>query len=217
MRIFLFTFLCLLVFACSKENKNFNSRFTIINAVPDATGFTLLVGDVVVDSGVPFGIPKYNMIAPAATTTIKWKHQGSAVYDTILKTDVPNAADFSLFFYDSLKKKKSFLIRDLWQQPNSKTQGYIRFFPMVIGASRQMLANDTNKVLVPETAFGAFPEKFTPIDSFTTKLRLYNGSDLLDSIPFASVQPGKSYSIYAIGVLKQTGSRKPKLILHQHQ
>ncbi|MES2649944.1 MAG: hypothetical protein V4717_23910 [Bacteroidota bacterium] len=217
MRQFLLPLLIILLVACSKENKNFNSRFTIINAVPDGNSFTLLVGDIVVDSGIQFGNPKFNLTAPAATTTVRWKHQGVPGFDSAIKTDVANNADFTLFFYDSLKYFKSYLIRDEWKQAASKTKGYIRFFQMVIGAGRLKLANDTNKVLVAETSFGAFSGKFIEIDSFITKLRLYNGTAILDSIASARVEPGKSYSIYAVGVLNQTDAKKPRLIIHEHQ
>ena len=216
MRIYSIFFLYFLA-SCSKENKIYNSRFTILNAVPNSTAFTLMVGDNKVDSVSKYGLPEYALAAPAATTTMQWKHNASTGFDSTLVTDIPNGSDYTLLFFDSLNRYQGYLVRDQWQQAYSDRQGYYRFFPMVIGAEQLMLTNDTNKVLVPERNFGSFNPAFTTIDTFTTKLRLYNGNKLLDSIPGATVRPGKSYSIYAIGVLNNTTDRKPKIIMHEHE
>ena len=91
---------------------------------------------------------------------------------------------------------------------------------MIINAGNLALTNDTGKVLLGSQSFGNFISSrasFTAIDSFTTKLRLFNDNILLDSIPAAAVLPGKSYSIYAIGVLNATGDKRPRLIMHEHQ
>jgi hypothetical protein len=205
---------------CKKEDKNYNSRFTILNAVPDNKGFTITVGNQTLDSTLPYGIPQYEIQAPAATTEIKWKSNLSSAFDTTILTDIPNGTDYTLLFFDSLGKYESYLVRDQWEQPSSATKGYIRFFPMIINADNLALTNDTGKILLGSQSFGNFISSgasFNAIDSFTTKLRLFNDSTLLDSIPAAAVLPGKSYSIYAIGVLNATGDKRPRLIMHEHQ
>jgi hypothetical protein len=91
---------------------------------------------------------------------------------------------------------------------------------MIINANALSITNDTNKVLIPSRAFGDFagkPAPFTSIDTVVTKLRLYNNSVLLDSLPNATILPGKSYSLYAVGVLGATGDKRPRMILHRHE
>ncbi len=216
MRIYLAFILCLLL-ACKKENQNYISRFTIVNAVPNSSAFTLIVGKDVIDSTVLYGIPKYNLPAAAGTTDVRWKLNGAADFDSSFFADLPNASDFSLIFYDSINRFKSVLLRDNWKQPESKSKGYIRFFPLIIGANQQQLANDTNKILVSAKTFASFTDAFTAIDTFTTKLRLYNGTKLLDSLPAATIQHGKSYSVYAIGILNAKGKNKPRMIMYEHE
>jgi len=219
MRIYL-VFLVGLLTSCSKENKNYNSRFTIINAVPNSSAFTLRLGGHTIDSTSKYGFPEYELVAPAATTTMQWKHNASTGFDSTLFTDVPNGSDYTLLFFDSLSRYQSYLVLDQWKQAYSKTQGYYRFFPMVIGGTELRITNDTLKVLIGPRNFADFTSSsssFTVIDTFTTKLRLYNGSKLLDSIPGASIQPGKSYSIYAIGVINNTTDKRPRIIMHEHE
>ena len=165
-------------------------------------------------------VPVYNKETIAATTNINWKQNGAGNYDSSFTADIPNGSDFTLLFYDSLNSYKSFLVRDNWEQPASDAKGYIRFFPMVVNGTELRITNDTIKVLIGPTTSGGFTNAtgaFTPIDTFSTKLRLFDKNVLLDSLPGTSILPGKSYTLYAIGVLGSTGDKRPRLILHQHE
>jgi hypothetical protein len=205
--------------ACTKENNNYHSRFTLLNAVPNSKGYTIKVGDNTLDSSLPYGEPLYNIQAPAATTLMQWKSNLSTGFDSSLLTDIPNGSEYTLLFFDSLGKYQSYLVQDQWEQPSSKTQGYVRFFPMIINGDSLTLTNDTGKILIGSQSFGNFLSgaTFYPVDTLHNTLRLFNKRTLIDSIPSAEILPGKSYTIYAIGVLNQTGDKRPRMIWHEHE
>jgi hypothetical protein len=208
------------VLACKKENANYTVRMTVLNAVPDADSFAIYAGGSQVSSFGIFGRPDDNLSVAAITDSIGWKIKSRAAFDSIFIADLPNGEDFTMLFYDSASRYKPYLVRDNWKQPASDRKGYYRFFPMIINANAITITNDTNKVLIPSRSFGDFAiglSPFSEIDSFTTKLRLYNNNVLLDSMPNASILPGKSYTLYAVGVLNGTGDKRPRMILHRHE
>lgn len=214
-----------LLTACQKEQANYTANITILNAVPDAPGFDVRVGAVTIGSTNAFGLPDYNVQMPAVTDTVGWKPRGAAAYDSLMLTDLPSGADFTLLFFDSMSRRKSLLLRDRWQQPASESQGYLRFFPMIVGTDTLRLTNDTLGVLSGLRFFGDFYKHsnagaFTAIDTMHTVLRLLNKRantiDTIASLPAAAILPGKSYSLYAVGVRGQLGAKQPRLILHEH-
>jgi hypothetical protein len=157
-----------------------------------------MVGDNKVDSASKYGLPEYALAAPAATTTMQWKHNASTGFDSTLVTDIPNGSDYTLLFFDSLSRYQSYLVRDQWQQLSIAR--VITGFSMVIGAEQLMLTN-------------------TPIRSWFGRILAALTRHLQPSIlsqpnsgyimvPNCWTQfPGQpcdrvSYSIYAIGVLK---------------
>lgn len=220
MRILIVILLVSVIVCCKKENKDYHARFTLLNAVPNSNSFRLTVGDAVVDSAIEYGKPVYNAPAPATTSTLRWKHNGPGGADSSIFTDVPAGIDFTLLFYDSLDKKKVFLVRDKLKKTSANSRAAIRFFPLVIGAAQQNLRNDTGKILINAKSFGSFNpagSDFTELDSVTTSLKLYNGADLLDSIPRTHIEAGMHYTVFAIGVLNDTGDKKPRLILHRNE
>ena len=217
-RKLLVLFLVLFI-ACKKENKNYNSRFTLVNAVPDSKAFRFSFANIVVDSVLVYGKTVYEKTVPASTSVMEWAHTASPAFDTSFITDIPNASDYTVLFYDSLAKRKAFIVKDIWKK-NSDNKGFIRFFPMVIGGQQLNIRNDTNKIIINTKSFGSFAPSgsdFTEVDTFTTKLRLYEGAILLDSLPGTTIAAGKSYSIYAIGVLNEAGDKRPRMIIHQHE
>ena len=213
-------FVLLLGFAsCKKENKNYYSRWTLINAVPDSRDYSFSFAGETIDSTLVYGIPLYEKQAPATTGTMEWKHNTSPLNDSSFITDIPNGTDFTFIVYDSLGRQKTWLQKDDWKRSSDK-KGYIRFFPLVMGGKLLNIRNDTNKTIIPSRAFGSFSNPgsdFIEVDSFTTKLRLYENATLLDSLPNTTIAAGHSYTIYAVGVLGQAGSKRPKMIIHQHE
>ena len=215
----LLVFFLVVFIACKKENKNYNSRFTLVNAVPDSKVFRFSFAETIVDSVLVYGMPVYEKNVPASTSVMEWAHTASPVFDTSFITDIPNASDYTVLFYDSLAERKAFIVKDIWKKESDK-KGYIRFFPVVIGGQQLNIRNDTNKTIINPKSFGSFAASgsdFTEVDTFTTKLRLYEGAILLDSLPGTTIAAGKSYSIYAIGVLNAGGEKRPRMILHQHE
>ena len=63
-RNLLVIFLVLLI-ACKKENKNYNSRFTLVNAVPDSKAFLFSFANTVVEPDLLYGMPVYEKTVPA--------------------------------------------------------------------------------------------------------------------------------------------------------
>jgi hypothetical protein len=150
---------------------------------------------------------------------MEWSHSASPSFDSSFITDIPNASDYTVLFYDSLADRKTFIVKDIWEKKSDK-KGYIRFFPLVMYGNALNIRNDTNKTIITQKSFGNFSGSggdFTEVDTFTTKLRLYEGSVLLDSLPGTTIAAGKSYSIYAIGVLNTSGEKRPRMIIHMHE
>lgn len=220
MRLLCLIVIVVFVVACKNENKNFHSRFTLVNAVPNSNGFTFKVGTNVIDPNIVYGKPNYEVQTPAATTMIEWLHNGSPLVDSSFLTDIPNGTDFQMIFYDSIGVLKTYLQQDFWKQPASSSTAYIRLMPLVINANNLLVTNDTNKAVLPSTGFGNFfaaGQDFNPVDTTVTKLKLFNSSQLLDSLTGIKLLAGRSYTIYAMGVLGATDDKKPKMIMHLHQ
>lgn len=216
---------CMVAFAaaCSKENPNYTVRISMLNAVPNSASFTVAVAEQVINNNLQYGKPAFYLPAPAATSLVQWKRNSSAGYDSSFTTDLPNAADFTLLFFDSARKYQTVMMRDDWRQPNSNNQGYLRFLPMVVNATALRLVNDTGRSLVTGRSFADFKTNFT-LRSFTAMdtttnntFKLYNGATLIDSIKNTTIAPGSSYTIYAYGVLNATGTNRPKLLIHKHE
>jgi hypothetical protein len=217
MRIIFIAIVIVALNACGKENKNYKSSFTLVNAVPNSNGFTLEAGNVVVDNNIMFGSPRFGVTAPAATTTFHLKHNSGTLIDTSFLTDIPNGSKFLLFFYDSLGKLKTFLARETWQQTASSSQAYLRLMPMVINAATLQVANDTNRILIPSQTFGDFgtaTTDFAAVDTTVSKLKFFQGTSAIDSITGVKLLAGHSYTIYATGVLGASGDKKPVFLLH---
>ncbi len=213
-------YIAILLAGCKKEATNYWVRMTVLNSVPDAAAIDIYAASEKLDAATRFGQPDFYLPLPAVTDSIKWKISGSSSYDSAFLADLPNGYDYTLLFYDSASRYKPYLIKDDWQQPSSETKGYIRFFPMIVGATSIAITNDTGKVLLSGRSFGDFKSKtgsFTAIDSFQTKLRLYNNNVLLDSIVGATILPGKSYTIYGVGVLNASGDKRPRFFIQEHQ
>ena len=209
--------------SCNKDNANYSTRITMLNAVPIGSTFTIVVNDEILSSNLQYGVPSFNVPSIAATTNVKWKRNTSTTFDSSFNTDLPNATDFTLLFFDSAKKYQAVLMPDYWQQATSKSQSYLRFLPMINSANNLRLTNDSGKTIISNRGFGDFINNtnyrgFEAADTTTkNKLKLYNGNVLIDSLQSVNLKPGKSYSIYAIGILNSTGVTKPKMIIHEHE
>lgn len=216
----IFLFAGLFFVSCKKENPNYTTRFTILNAVPNSNRFTVAVGDDKLDSTIIFGELQPYLTAPAATTTLSWKNNASADWDSSFLTDLRNGTDYTLLFYDSLQRYKPYLVKDDWQPSSSATKGWLRFFPMTIGTKTLTLTNDTGKVIMGSQSFAKFASAntaaFTEVDTFHTTLLLFSDTILISKLPNAAILPGKSYSLYATGVVNATGDKEPKMILQEH-
>ncbi|TAD81844.1 MAG: DUF4397 domain-containing protein [Bacteroidetes bacterium] len=219
-------FCCVLLLfwaGCQKPNANFNTRISMLNAVPGTLPFSVEINGRVLTNNLLYGSAKFYEPTPSATTTVRWKRNSSTGFDSSFVTDLPNGTDFTLLFFDSVQRYQTVLMRDNWQQPKSGSQGYLRLLPMVVNARSLRLTNDTGRTIISGRAFADFKNStslqgFTATDTTTNNTyKLFNGSVLLDSIMGVNVLGGTSYSIYAIGVLNATGVNKPKLVLHQHQ
>jgi len=207
------------LYSCKKENKNYNSRWTLVNAVPNSRDYSFSFAGEMIDSTLAYGLPLYEKTAPATTGIMEWKHNTIPFNDSSFMTDIPNGQDYTFIFYDSIGRQKTWLQKDDWKKSSDK-KGYLRFFPLVIGSKLLNIRNDTNKTIIQSRAFGSFlatGSDFLEVDTFTTKLRLYENATLLDSLPNTTILAGHSYSIYAIGVLGQSGDKRPKMIIHQHE
>lgn len=215
-------YIAFFISACKKESLNYSARMTILNSVPDASSFDVYAGGGKLNAITAFGKPDYYLSVPAITDSIKWKISSRALFDSAFVADLPNGRDFTVLFYDSASRLTSYMVKDDWQQPASDKQGYYRFFPMIVNANALKITNDTGKTLMSGRGFGDFQKRvelgsFSAIDSFTTKLKLYNNNVLIDSIPGATIVPGKSYTIYGVGVLNATGDKRPRFFLQEHQ
>lgn len=211
---------------CKKENKDYNVRIALMNATPDGTGFDVWVGGQKLDATATYGLPGNYTPAPALTDTIRWKLSSRTAYDTSFLGDLPNGTDFTLLFYDSAQRYKSMLLRDRWQETASANKAYIRFFPMLVGGDSitvRRYLNDSTQINLSGVRrfadFNASPSAghFAEVDSSGTKWWLYNKSEKLDSINRQQLVPGKAYTIYIIGVVGNTDSRKPRLVVYGHQ
>jgi len=184
-RVLIFILPAVLLAGCTKENANYSARLTLLNAVPNSTGFTVEIGGNKLDSTLPYGMLQPTLQTPAATTVVQWKSNTSAGYDSSFTTDLANGTDYTLLFYDSLKKYRPYLVKDDWKQPASETKGYIRFFPMIINSRTLTLTNDTGKVLMNSQTFANFASAntapFKQIDTFHTTLLLFSDTTLISS------------------------------------
>lgn len=204
---------------CKKEDRNYSCRVTVVNAVPNSAGFTVGFDNYILDSAILYGRPEFDVAVPATTAMIQWKNNLSTNFDSSFIADLPNGTNYTLLFFDSLSRYQSYFVKDEKPASTGDKQGFIRLFPMIINASQLRITNDTFKVLLGPQNFGSFfntVQSFTAIDSFTTQLRLFNNNTIIDSLPNVTVAAGKSYSLYAIGVIGATGEKRPRLLIQEH-
>lgn len=228
-RIITLVVIILVAWACKKENANYTARFTLLNASPDATGFDVKVAGQDLNPSLDFGVLSDYINVPALTDSIQWKLKGAAKYDSSFIGDIPVGSDFSLLFFDSVNstsKYQTYFFRDHWQQPASENKAYIRFFPMLVGGDSlnviryvndSVLGNLSGSRKFGDFVGGSSGANFATVDTFSQKMWLYNGSVKLDSINIQTLKPGKSYSVYIVGVIGNTTTRKPKMIVHEHE
>jgi hypothetical protein len=217
----------LLVFACKKDNANFNARVTFLNASPDAPGFDIMMSGEQLSPTLAYGLPDEYVSVPALTDSIKWRLKGRSRYDTAFIGDIPNGTDFTMLFFDSASNYKTYFFKDRWQQPPSTDKAYLRFFPLVVGGDSLAVTafiNDTTiRNMSGRRVFADFTtvstgNSFTPFDTLNTKFWLYNKKSALDSISNLRLQAGKSYTIYLLGVLGETtAARKPRILVYEHK
>jgi hypothetical protein len=211
--------------ACEKENPNYRSRITLWNAVPNSNGFDITAGSEV-HKNLLFNQPGYNTGVGSGTLSFSWGKTGASAADSLFVTDLKAGADYSLLFFDSLGKYRTYFTRDHWQQTPQEGKTFVRFFAMIIGGDALTVENDTGRVIIGTHSFADFGLDplglaFAPIDSLTNKLRLVQGSGsgrrVLDSITNVRLEEGRSYSFYASGVIGNTGTAKPRLFMQKHE
>ena len=142
--------------ACQKTSEAYYTHFTVLNASPDANGFTIQIGNEKLAAVSTYGIPDYAVPAPAITDSMQWKITSHTSWDSSFLTDLANGANFTLLFFDSSKRYQTYMVRDNWSQPASDSKGYLRIFPMLIGGDSLTLRDDTLKVLTSKRSFADF-------------------------------------------------------------
>jgi|GEM_PF-3648095 hypothetical protein len=206
---------------CKKENATYQSTFTVFNAVPGNTAFELLVNGAKLPEVYRYGAPATEQLMPSFTGSFGWSKAGISVADSTYKTDFSNESSYTLVFYDSLAKYKTYLVRDIFFDEASKNKCGIRLFAATINATNLTITNDTGRVLLGNRKFanfsGQIENAFSEIDtSSSTVLRLYHNSSLLDSVSGVKLEPGRSYSCFTSGILNGNGAFRPRLFLQLH-
>ncbi|HMP91684.1 MAG TPA: hypothetical protein PKD90_02360, partial [Phnomibacter sp.] len=137
----------------------------------------------------------------------------------------PAGKGFTLLFYDSAQRYKTWLVRTDWAQTPVAGKAFLQMLPMIMGGSNLSIENDTGRVLFSGRRFADFANQntmvFTQVDTTRLKLRLVQGTgasrQVLDSFNSFGLQQGRSYTIFTSGVLGQAGNYRPRMWVYAHE
>ncbi len=232
--------LCFVLWACKKGNDSFKSTTTLLNASIGMPAITMnLNGDTII-SNVAFGAIRYNVSNPSGTYALTFTVNGSTTPLYSVNTGFSSGGSYTSIVYDSANPIVPANSAHLYFQndvfPSSITDGKcsIRFFDLMTDAGTTdttghvFVKIDTGTAVVygkyyfGTRSFGDFggSNAFAEADTTTAWLKVVRDTTALltktlDSTKIG-LQNGKIYSIFLIGAYGETGTKKPRLIVQQH-
>ena len=212
-----------------------------MNAAIGMPAITLnLNGDTTI-ANIAFGSVRYDVSNPSGTYALTFTANGSSAPLYSVNTGFSSGGSYTAIVYDSASptlttnSAKLYFQRDIF--PSTITDGKcsIRFFDLLpdtgLTTGHIFLKIDTGTTVVygkyyfGNRSFGDFGSSnlFAEADTTTAWLKVVRDTAAttttipvtLDSTKIG-LKNGKIYSVFLIGAFTETGTKKPHLIVHQH-
>jgi hypothetical protein len=224
---FLF-FVALVLMASCKKEENFTSRISFFNGVVNTSSTLSLKADsVTIVQNIAYDSLRVNTALPSGTYALNLFSNAQSQSLLTFTTNLQANEAYTTVVYDSVQKPQFFMRKDELPVTPGAGRCAIRIFNLIPGSSNLFLGGfkavinnkDSARAYVTGNNFGAFASSatgsaFTEIDTIT-RPRIYT-ADTSRLAELQTLLPGKIYTFYLTGSIKDSNRLHPKCIVQVH-
>jgi hypothetical protein len=205
----------LTITGCSKDESNpvvpaptsSNANVKVIHASPDAPGVDLFVDGTVAKSNLMFPENTGYLTVAAGSRNVKVNVTGTST--SVINATLPLSENtsYSVFAIDVVSKLTTLVIVDNLTAP-AAGNAHVRFIHLSPNAPAVDIAVTGGAVVWSKKSFKEYSD-FTPLPAGTYNLevRIAGTTTVVLPLPGITLESGKIYTVFAKGLVGETGSK----------
>lgn len=204
----------ILLAACSDDDNTTaptptaKANVMVVHASPDAPGVDLLVDNKVTVTDLTFPNNTGYLEVNAGTRNVKVNVTGTSTTVIEANLNLVENKSYSVFAVNQVRSIEPLVFEDNLSSPASG-KAHVRFIHLSPNAPAVNITLTDGKIVFGNVSFKGSVD-FTPLDSGTYNLQVRDAetnSNVVLELPNITLQAGKIYTVFAKGLLGETGNR----------